>query len=166
MIGVILIIGFIFTIPNFFGESPAVQVSPARAATVIDAALLARVTESLSSANVIVEAAYLDPNGIKIRLGDTDTQLRAKDILQFELGDGYVVALNLLTNSPRWLASINALPMYLGLDLRGGVHFLLQVDMETALTKAADRYVQDMRQFMRGEGIRYARISRDRKSVV
>jgi preprotein translocase subunit SecD len=165
MIGVILIIGFIYTIPNFFGESPAVQVSPARATTVIDAALLARVSEILSSANVIVEAAYLDPNGIKIRFGDTDTQLRAKDILQFELGDGFVVALNLLTNSPRWLAAINALPMYLGLDLRGGVHFLLQVDMETALTKAADRYVQDMRQFMRGEGIRYARISREGQSV-
>ena len=101
MIGVILIIGFIYTIPNFFGESPAVQVSPARATTVIDAALLARLSESLSSANVIVEAAYLDPTGIKLRFADTDTQLRAKDILQFELGDGYVVALNLLTNSPR-----------------------------------------------------------------
>jgi preprotein translocase subunit SecD len=165
MIGIILIVGFVYTIPNFFGESPAVQVSPARATTVIDAALLARVSETLDSANVIVEAAYLDPNGIKIRLGDTDTQLRAKDILQLELGDGYVVALNLLTNSPRWLAAINALPMYLGLDLRGGVHFLLQVDMQAALTKAADRYVQDMRQFMRGEGIRYARISREGQSV-
>jgi len=165
MIGVVLIIGFIYTIPNFFGESPAVQVSPARATTVIDAALLTRVTESLSSANVTVEAAYLDPNGIKIRFADTDTQLRAKDILQFELGDSYVVALNLLTNSPRWLASINALPMYLGLDLRGGVHFLLQVDMDTALTKAADRYVQDMRQFMRAEGIRYSRIAREGQSV-
>jgi preprotein translocase subunit SecD len=165
MIGVILTIGFIYTIPNFFGESPAVQVSPARATTVVDAALLARVSESLSSANVIMEAAYLDPNGIKIRFGDTDTQLRAKDVLQTELGDGYVVALNLLTNSPRWLAAINARPMYLGLDLRGGVHFLLQVDMEAALTKAADRYVQDMRQFMRGEGIRYARISREGQSV-
>lgn len=161
----VLVIGLIYTIPNFFGESPAVQVSPARATSVVDATLLANVQESLESANVTVEAAYLDPNGIKIRFGDTDTQLRAKDILQREFGDGYVVALNLLSNSPRWMASINALPMYLGLDLRGGVHFLLQVDMDAALTKSADRYVQDMRQFMREEGIRYARISREGQSV-
>ncbi len=165
MIVVILIIGFVYTIPNFFGESPAVQVSPARATTVIDAALLARSNDILETANLAVEAAYLDPNGIKFRFADTDTQLRAKDVLQRELGDGYVIALNLLTNSPRWLAAINALPMYLGLDLRGGVHFLLQVDMEAALDKATDRYVQDMRQFMRSEGIRYARISREGQSV-
>ena len=100
MIGVVLIVGLVYTIPNFFGESPAVQVSPTRATTVIDAALLARVTEILDSANVVVEAAYLDPHGIKLRFGDTDTQLRAKDRLQRELGDGFVVALNLLTNSP------------------------------------------------------------------
>lgn len=160
-----LFIGFVYTVPNFFGESPAVQVSPARATSTINASLLANVQETLGSANVTVEAAYLDPNGIKIRFNDTDTQLRAKDILEREFGDGYVVALNLLSNSPRWMAAINALPMYLGLDLRGGVHFLLQVDMETALTKAADRYVQDMRQFMRAEGIRYARISREGQSV-
>lgn len=164
---VALIIGFVYTVPNFFGESPAVQISPARATTVIDAKLLTRVHESLESANVTVEAAYLDLNGIKVRFGDTDTQLRAKDVLQRELGDGFVVALNLLSISPRWMASINALPMYLGLDLRGGVHFLLQVDMETALTKAADRYVQDMRQVMRSEDtrIRYAGISREGQSV-
>jgi preprotein translocase subunit SecD len=160
-----LIIGCFYTIPNFFGESPAVQISPARATTVIDPALLARVQESLESANVTVEAAYLDPNGIKVRFADTDTQLRAKDIIQRELGDGFVVALNLLSNTPRWMAAFNARPMYLGLDLRGGVHFLLQIDMETALTKAADRYLQDMRQFMRAEGIRYARISREGQSV-
>ncbi len=165
LVVIVLIVGFVYTIPNFFGESPAVQVSAARATTVIDAALLARVQETLESANVTVQAAYFDPNGIKIRFADTDVQLRAKDIIQRDLGDGFVVALNLLSNSPRWLAAINALPMYLGLDLRGGVHFLLQVDMQTALTKAADRYVQDMRQFMRSEGIRYARISREGQSV-
>ena len=165
IIVVALFIGFVYTVPNFFGESPAVQVSPARATSTINASLLANVQETLESVNVTVEAAYLDPNGIKVRFNDTDTQLRAKDILEREFGDGYVVALNLLSNSPRWMAAINALPMYLGLDLRGGVHFLLQVDMETALTKAADRYVQDMRQFMRAEGIRYARISREGQSV-
>ncbi len=160
-----LVVGFVYTVPNFFGESPAVQISPARATAPIDAALLTGIEESLQSANLPIEAAYLDQTGIKVRLRDTDTQLRAKDVLQRELGDSYVVALNLLSNSPRWMAAISALPMYLGLDLRGGVHFLLQVDMQAALTKAADRYVQDMRQVMRSEGVRYSRIARDGQSV-
>ena len=160
-----LTVGFIYTIPNFFGESPAVQVSPVRATANVDASLLAGIEELLQDANLPIEAAYLDQSGVKVRLRDTDTQLRAKDVLQRELGDSYVVALNLLSNSPRWMASINALPMYLGLDLRGGVHFLLQVDMQAALTKAADRYVQDMRQVMRSEGVRYSRIARDGQAV-
>ncbi|HUU71609.1 MAG TPA: protein translocase subunit SecD [Burkholderiales bacterium] len=160
-----LVVGFAYTVPNFFGESPAVQVSPARATASVDASLLARIEEALKSANLSIEAAYLDQSGAKVRLRDTDTQLRAKDVLQRDLGDGYVVALNLLSNSPRWMAAINALPMYLGLDLRGGVHFLLQVDMQAALTKAADRYVQDMRQIMRSEGVRYSRIARDGQAV-
>jgi preprotein translocase subunit SecD len=160
-----LTVGFIYTIPNFFGESPAVQVSPVRATASVDASLLAGIEELLQDANLPIEAAYLDQSGVKVRLRDTDTQLRAKDVLQRELGDSYVVALNLLSNSPRWMASINALPMYLGLDLRGGVHFLLQVDMQAALTKAADRYVQDMRQIMRSEGVRYSRIARDGQAV-
>ena len=160
-----LIVGFVYTVPNFFGESPAVQVSSARATAPIDTALLTGIEASLTAANVTIEAAYLDHTGVKVRFHDTDTQLRAKDVLQRELGDNYVVALNLLSNSPRWMAAINALPMYLGLDLRGGVHFLLQVDMEAALTKAADRYVQDMRQIMRSEGVRYSRISREGQSV-
>ena len=160
-----LVVGVIYTIPNFFGESPAVQISPARATATVDASLLAGIEEALEEANVSIEAAYLDQSGVKVRLGDTDTQLRAKDVLQRELGDSYVVALNLLSNSPRWMAAINALPMYLGLDLRGGVHFLLQVDMDAALDKAADRYVQDMRQVMRSEGVRYSRIARDGQAV-
>ena len=160
-----LVVGVIYTVPNFFGESPAVQISPARATATVDASLLAGIEEALEEANVSIEAAYLDQSGVKVRLGDTDTQLRAKDVLQRELGDSYVVALNLLSNSPRWMAAINALPMYLGLDLRGGVHFLLQVDMDAALDKAADRYVQDMRQVMRSEGVRYSRIARDGQAV-
>ncbi len=165
IIAIALVVGLVYTVPNFFGESPAVQVSPARATASIDAALLARIEQSLQSADVSIDAAYLDQTGVKVRLRDTDTQLRAKDVLQRELGDSYVVALNLLSNSPRWMAAISALPMYLGLDLRGGVHFLLQVDMQAALTKAADRYVQDLRQVMRSEGVRYSRIVRDGQSV-
>jgi preprotein translocase subunit SecD len=127
--------------------------------------LLTRIEDGLTAANISIDASYLDQTGVKVRFGDTDTQLRAKDTLQRELGDDYVVALNLLSNSPRWMAEINALPMYLGLDLRGGVHFLLQVDMDSALTKSADSYAQELRQLMRSEGVRYSRIARDGQTV-
>ena len=160
-----LTVGVLYTIPNFFGESPAVQVSPARATATVDTELLNRIETGLDAANISIDAAYLDQTGVKVRFVDTDTQLRAKDILQRELGDDYVVALNLLSNSPRWMAEINALPMYLGLDLRGGVHFLLQVDMDQALAKSADSYAQELRQLMRSEGVRYSRISREGQTV-
>jgi preprotein translocase subunit SecD len=160
-----LTVGVIYTIPNFFGESPAVQVSPARATATVNSELLTRIEDGLTAANISIDASYLDQTGVKVRFGDTDTQLRAKDTLQRELGDDYVVALNLLSNSPRWMAEINALPMYLGLDLRGGVHFLLQVDMDSALTKSADSYAQELRQLMRSEGVRYSRIARDGQTV-
>ncbi len=153
-------LGVVYTVPNFFGESPAVQVSPLRAATQVDLDLLSRVEKSLADSGIVVEASFFDQSGVKIRFKDTDTQLRAKDALQKEFGNDFVVALNLISNSPRWLASLNALPMYLGLDLRGGVHFLLQVDMVSAIEKALDSSVQDLRQLMRSESIRYSRISR------
>jgi preprotein translocase subunit SecD len=166
IITVALVLGAIYTVPNFFGESPAVQISAAKATARLDEALLGRAEEALRRANIVAAGGFLDPSGIKIRFGDTDTQLRAKDVLQSELGDSYVVALNLLSNSPRWMAGMNALPMYLGLDLRGGVHFLLQVDMKGALTKAADRYAQDVRQVLRGGDIRYVGVQRDGQNVV
>ncbi len=166
VIVVALLLGAIYTVPNFFGESPAVQISAAKAIARIDETLLSRAVGALRGANIVSAGAFLDPTGVKIRFGDTDTQLRAKDVLQSELGDNYVVALNLLSNSPRWMATVNALPMYLGLDLRGGVHFLLQVDMKGALTKAADRYAQDVRQVLRGGDIRYVGIQRDGQNVV
>ena len=166
LIGIALTIGLLYTLPNFFGEVPAVQISPAKATAKVDETLLSRVDQALTQANIKPEGMFLDPASIKVRLADTDTQLRAKDVLQGAVGENYVVALNLLSSSPRWLTKINALPMYLGLDLRGGVHFLLQVDMKGALTKAADRYVADIRTTLRGKEIRYAGLSRDGQNVV
>jgi preprotein translocase subunit SecD len=166
LIAISLTIGLLYTLPNFFGEVPAVQISPAKSTAKIDEALLTRVDQALSQANIKPEGLYLDPASIKVRLTSTDLQLRAKDVLQGAVGDNYVVALNLLSSSPRWLSKINALPMYLGLDLRGGVHFLLQVDMKGALTKAADRYVADIRSTLRAKEIRYAGIARDGQNVV
>ncbi len=166
LIAVALTIGLLYTLPNFFGEVPAVQISPAKTTAKIDEVLLSRVDQALSQANIKPDGIFLDPASIKVRLATTDMQLKAKDVLQGAVGENYVVALNLLSSSPRWLTRINALPMYLGLDLRGGVHFLLQVDMKGALTKAADRYAADIRTTLRGKEIRYAGISRDGQNVV
>ncbi|MEL0030302.1 MAG: protein translocase subunit SecD [Betaproteobacteria bacterium] len=162
---VALFAGIVFTIPNFFGESPAIQISPLRATAKVDVELLNKVDSLLADNGVSVQAAYLDSTGVKVRFQNTDAQLKAKDIVQDEFGEDFVVALNLLSNSPRWLASFNALPMYLGLDLRGGVHFLLEVDVPSSLEKARESYVQDLRQLMRAENIRYSKISINQSNV-
>jgi len=149
LIAVALLIGMLYTLPNFFPEVPAIQVSTSKATTKVDSATLATVEDALKAASIAVRGTALDATGIKVRLADPDTQLKAKDVLQAKLGEDYIVALNLLSSSPQWLAAIGALPMYLGLDLRGGVHFLLQVDMKAALDKAADRYTTDIRSLLR-----------------
>jgi len=164
IIAVALVVGILYTLPNFFPEVPAVQVSSAKAK--IDNAILVTVEEALKAANIPYRGAVLDPTGIKVRFADPDTQIKAKDVLQAKLGEQYIVALNLLSSSPQWLASIGALPMYLGLDLRGGVYFLLQVDMKAALDKAADRYSADLRSLLRKEKIQYSGISREGGNVV
>ncbi|HVS26159.1 MAG TPA: protein translocase subunit SecD [Burkholderiales bacterium] len=165
LIGLTLWLGFFYALPNLFGEVPAVQILPAKSALKVDTALLARVEEALTKANIPAQGVFLDVNTIKARFADTDTQLKAKDLLQTQLGDDYVVALNLLSSSPKWLSSLGALPMYLGLDLRGGVYFLLQVDMKAALDKAADRYVNDIRSTLRDKKIAYTGVSRDGQTV-
>ncbi len=166
LIAVVLAVGFFFTAPNFYGESPAVQVSLKKPTAKIDAALLGRVEEALSKGGFKPEGLMQDATGIKARFGDTDTQLKAKELLQTQLGDDYVVALNLLSRSPQWLTSIGALPMYLGLDLRGGVHFLLQVDMRAALNKKIDTTVGDIRGALRDKRIQYSGVTRDRDDVI
>ena len=160
-----VVAGVVYTIPNFFGESPAIQVSPLRAGAKVDLSLLQKIDDLLANEDITVQASYLDKNGIKVRFEDTDSQLQAKDVVQGGLGRDYIVALNLLPNSPSWLTSLNALPMYLGLDLRGGVHFLLQVDMPSALQKAKESYLQDLRRVMRAENIRYSKISVSKSGI-
>jgi preprotein translocase subunit SecD len=166
VIAIALIIGFVYTLPNFFPEVPAVQVSSSKAAIKIDTALLATVESALKEGNVPFIGTELDPIGVKVRLADVDTQIKAKDLLQTKLGENYIVALNQLSTSPRWLASIGALPMYLGLDLRGGVHFLLQVDMKAALDKSADRYTTDIRSLLREKKVQYGGVGREGANVV
>ncbi|BBJ24685.1 protein translocase subunit SecD [Candidatus Nitrotoga sp. AM1P] len=162
---VVFIVGLIYTLPNFYGESPAVQVLPLRANLKADSALLQRVSDALKAENLDVEEVALDPTSIKARFNTTDSQLKAKDILQTKLGDDYMVALNLLSRSPQWLTAMNARPMYLGLDLRGGVHFLLQIDMKGALDKAIEAASGDMRSILRDQNIAYSGVSRDGRLV-
>jgi len=157
----VLLAGLIYTLPNFYGESPAVQVSPLRASLKADTALLERVESILKAASLNMEVATLDGNSVKARFADTDNQLKAKDILATQLGDDYMVALNLLSRSPQWLTGLSALPMYLGLDLRGGVHFLLQVDMKSALDKALEATTGDIRSALREQKIAYSGVSRE-----
>jgi len=165
LIGITLVVAFLFTLPNFYGEVPAVQLSPLRSSEKVDTALLGQVESALKAAQLPYSGVELVGNSVKVRFASTDVQIKAKDVLQNSLGERYTVALNLVSASPAWLTSINALPMYLGLDLRGGVHFLLEVDMKAALEKAAIRYQNDFRTELRNDKIRYGRISRDGNAV-
>jgi preprotein translocase subunit SecD len=171
IIVIALVFGLLYTLPNFFGEVPAVQVSSVKATIKVDTALLSRVENTLKTAGVAHTGLYSDPNSIRVRLADTDTQLKAKDAIEKALNPdptdaSYSVALNLLSASPSWLTSINALPMYLGLDLRGGVHFLLQVDMKGALTKRLDSTGADLRSLLRDKNLRHSGITRERETIV
>jgi preprotein translocase subunit SecD len=138
IIALALAVGLLYSIPNLFPESPAVQVAASKATVALDEALLGRVQDALKRANVPYRDGFVDEHGLKLRFEDTDAQIKAMDVIERALGEDYTVALNLISNSPRWLAAIGAKPMYLGLDLRGGVHFLLQVDMQGAITKSLD----------------------------
>jgi preprotein translocase subunit SecD len=170
-VAVALLLGLLYTLPNLFGEAPAVQVSPARATVKVDTAALGRVEDALKKDGIQPTGVFLDPTGIKVRLPDTDTQLKAKDAVSRALNPDpdnptYIVALNLLSNSPGWLTFIHAQPMYLGLDLRGGVHFLLQVDMRAAIAKQLDAHAGDLRSLLRDKTVRHAGISRERDVIV
>ena len=162
---VALVLGLLYTLPNFFGEAPAVQVASVKATHKVDLKLMNQVEAALKAASVAPQGVYLDLNSIRVRLADTDTQLKAKDAIEKALNPvpadaAYSVALNLVSNSPNWLTGIHALPMYLGLDLRGGVHFLLQVDMKGALTKRLDSTAADLRTLLRDKNLRHGGISR------
>jgi preprotein translocase subunit SecD len=171
LIGLVLLFGLIYTIPNFYGEVPAVQVSSGKATVKLDSALIPRMTETLGAAVLAPTATFADENSIRFRFGGTDEQYRARDVIERQLNPdpadpSYVVALNLLPATPNWLTSINALPMYLGLDLRGGVHFLLEVDMPGAITNRLDSTTGDLRTLLRANRIRHSGISREGNSVV
>jgi preprotein translocase subunit SecD len=167
---VALLVAALYTLPNLFGESPAVQVSSTRSSVKIDSTTLARVEQALKDASITADAVALDGVSVKARFADTDAQLKAKDAIQKALApdaanSAYVVALNLISRSPAWLTALHANPMYLGLDLRGGVHFMLQVDMQAALTKRAESLAGDLRSTMREKNIRHSGINRNAQAI-
>ncbi|TMG79172.1 MAG: protein translocase subunit SecD [Betaproteobacteria bacterium] len=161
---------FLYTLPNFFGESPAVQVASAKSTVKLDSGLLVRIEQALKSAGIGYSGTLMDTTGIRVRFTDPDTQLRAKDVIDRALNPdpkdaAYSVALNLLSASPNWLTAIHALPMYLGLDLRGGVHFLLQVDTAAAITKRVENLAGDLRAQLREKNIRHGGIAREGQTI-
>jgi preprotein translocase subunit SecD len=170
IIVVALLVSALYALPNFFGESPAVQVSAAKVTTKVDTAILARVEEALKTAGIKADVVALEGASIKARFSSTDVQLKAKDAIQKALNPDptdppFVVALNLLSRSPAWLTAMHASPMYLGLDLRGGVHFMLQVDMQAALSKRAESLAGDIRSVFREKNVRHSGITRNGQTI-
>jgi preprotein translocase subunit SecD len=162
---VALVVSALYAAPNLFGEGPAVQVSPQRAALKIDEALRSSLQDALKAANLPTTDVEQEDAALRLRFADTDTQLKARDVIQAKLPPGYVGALTLVPNSPRWLLSIGSKPMNLGLDLRGGVHYLLQVDIRAAANKFAEGMLSDTRGLLRDKRIYYSGISREGERI-
>ena len=170
IIVIVLLVGLIYALPNFFGEAPAVQVSAAKTTVKVDATTQTRVEEALKAASLTPDLITLDAGSLRARFTTPDDQLKARDVIQRALvpdaGDPpYTVALNLLSRSPKWLTALHAFPMYLGLDLRGGVDFLLQVDMKGAIDKKAESFASDLRTTFRDKSIRGTSVSRNGQTV-
>ncbi|MEN9623528.1 MAG: Protein translocase subunit SecD, partial [Pseudomonadota bacterium] len=170
IIVIAMLLGVVYTLPNFFGEAPAVQVSSAKATIKVDTQALQKVEDALKAASVIPQTVSLEGGSIRARFENTDQQLKAKDAIQKALiPDGadpqFVVALNLVSRSPAWLTALHASPMYLGLDLRGGVHFMLQVDMQAALTQKVEAITGDLRSLLREKDVRHGGISRNGQTI-
>jgi len=160
VIAAALLLGFLYTLPNFYGNEPAVQISADKSSVKIEAATVQRVEGILNLGKIPYRSVKLEGKNVTVRFSDEDTQTKGSTALREQLGEDYVVAQNLLPRSPAWLTSIGALPMYLGLDLRGGVHFLLQLDTKAAFNKAMERHASDVRSVLREKKVPYSSVSR------
>jgi len=157
VVTVVVAVGIFYAMPNLFGSDPGIQIRGARGLS-LDSNLLGRVETILNGNDLEFKSLSQDENNIKIHFDETAIQLKSKKLLEAELGNAYSLALTLLPNAPDWMSDIGALPMYLGLDLRGGVHFLLQVDMDSAIQRQIQNSVDVIRSALREERIRYRRI--------
>jgi preprotein translocase subunit SecD len=165
LIVAVIVFGALFALPNLFGDDPAVQVSAGRNGNV-DLALMSQVETALKAQSVAYKRIEMEDDRLLVRLTDADVQLKAKDVLSTTITGDYTVALNLAPTTPGWLAAIGAEPMNLGLDLRGGVHFLMEVDMNAAVKQALDGYASEFRTLLRDDKIRYKKIQVDRDKVI
>ena len=158
---IVMAVGIVYALPNLYGSAPAIQVSASRASAEVSELTELQMNIALEDANIKPTSMELGEGRLTIKFADEETQLRARDAVQESLGDGYVVALNLAPAAPDWLRKLNAKPMFLGLDLRGGVHFLMEVDMESAIKTSEERYISDIRTTLREEKVRYKTITRN-----
>ncbi|MDR1968668.1 MAG: protein translocase subunit SecD, partial [Burkholderiaceae bacterium] len=170
IIVVALLVAALYTLPNLFGEAPAVQVSAAKVTAKVDSATQQQVESALKGAGLTPNLLALDSASVLARFDSTDDQLKARDLIEHALNPdtanpAYVVALNLVSRSPAWLGKLNAKPMYLGLDLRGGVHFMLQVDMRAAITKRLDSVASNLRVELRKKDVRHGGVSREGDTI-
>lgn len=161
LILIVIIVGTLYALPNLYGSSPALQISASSSTAEVSELTELQVNIALDDADIESVSMELGDGRLTIRFADEETQLRAKDILQTELGRSHVIALNLAPDTPDWLRSLGAEPMFLGLDLRGGVHFLMEVDMEAAVQASEERYVSDIRTLLRENKVRYKTITRN-----
>ncbi len=170
VIALALAFGLIYTLPNFFGESPAVQISSQKATVKVDDALETRALAALKAADIAALGTVRDASSLKLRFASTDVQFKAKEVLEKALNTDaadptYITALNLLSSSPDWLTKLRALPMYLGLDLRGGVHFLMQIDTQAAIDKKAEQTASEIRSLLREKNVRHSGIDQKGDAV-
>lgn len=160
----VLMVGVLFALPNIYGDDPAIQITQARAG-ILDSTVHENLGQALAEASLEVKSIESNDRQAMVRFYDTETQLKAIDFIKEKLGARYVVALNLAPATPQWLQNISGLPMYLGLDLRGGVHFLMEVDMDFAVNKATEAYTSDLRTLLRENKVGYSRIKADIASI-
>lgn len=161
LILIVVVVGIIYALPNLYGSAPALQISASSATAEVSELTELQVNIALDDANIESVSMELGDGRLTIKFADEETQLSAKDVLQEALGRSHVIALNLAPNTPDWLRNLGAEPMFLGLDLRGGVHFLMEVDMEAAVKTSEDRYVSDIRTLLRENKVRYKTITRN-----
>jgi len=159
LILIVMVVGLLYAAPNLYGEDPALQVSAVRGVEV-SVATQETIRSVLQNNQIHFSSIVLENEKILVRFPDTESQLKAKDLVRKQLSNDYIIALNLAPKTPEWLLAINGLPMYLGLDLRGGVHFLMEVDVDAAISQREERYISDFRTVLREERLRYTRIDR------
>ena len=166
LIGLVIVVSAIYALPNLYGETPAVQVSTNRQSVHIDQTTEQAVAEALKAANIQHNGMFIADGSLRVRLPNEELQSKARDVIEQKLGDNYIIALNLIANTPDWMTKLGANPMFLGLDLRGGVHFTMRVDMHAAVDKTFDRISGDFRRQLRKDKIRTGNMRRSGDTLI